>query len=540
MKGSFRLSMSWLHTWCGLTCGWALCAIMLTGTLSVFRDPITRWMEAQPTVSGQSGSVAPVALEHALKHLSSQAPDARFWRLDLPRRPGDALQLAWRDKRGEGQAAVSPETGQLLHYPWGRRTEGGRHFMSFHYMLHAGTIGYWAVGWVSMCMLVALVSGVVVHRRIFTDFFTFRPGKGQRSWLDAHNGSSVLALPFLFMIVYTGLAIFYTSYMPWPMQAVFGSDDQAYTRFQAALTEKSPAPTQRARKGIPPRSHALAPLVEQAQQLTGLRASTVVMEQPGDSSMLTHVITRPDEHETSRTMLNPPGSVVFDGASGAVLQVKRPAPDAPFAVEQVHGVMEALHFARFGGWSIKWLYFISGIMGSLMVATGLILFSVKRRQKSTMEFGAATARVYCVIEALNVAAVAGTCVACIAYFHGNRWLPADLPERDTWEIRLFLLTWLATVLHASVRPAPRAWVEQLGVAAALCFALPLVNAWTTGQHVLAYVAADDWQRASVELTALMFGLALTSAACRVQHGWRTSPTRKGHTGTTRPLPKVSA
>ena len=49
--------------------------------------------------------------------------------------------------------------------------------MSFHYTLHGGLPGYWLVGWISMCMLVALISGVVVHKRIFKDFFTFRPGR---------------------------------------------------------------------------------------------------------------------------------------------------------------------------------------------------------------------------------------------------------------------------------------------------------------------------------------------------------------------------
>ena len=48
VKPGFRQSMSWLHTWCGLSCGWLLCAIFLTGTLGVFREPITRWMEAVP------------------------------------------------------------------------------------------------------------------------------------------------------------------------------------------------------------------------------------------------------------------------------------------------------------------------------------------------------------------------------------------------------------------------------------------------------------------------------------------------------------
>ena len=543
MKDNFRQRMGGLHTWCGLACGWILCAIMLTGTLSVFREPITRWMEAQPMVLVKAGTapgqVEPAALAQALTHLSIHAAGARFWRLDLPRQPGDALHLVWRGAGGNERAALSPDTGELLPQPWGRQTEGGRHFMSFHYSLQAGMTGFWIVGGVSMCMLVALVSGIVVHRRIFKDFFTFRPGKGQRSWLDAHNGSAVLALPFLFMIVYTGLAIFYTTYMPWPLQAAFGTDDKAYARYQAALTQEAPAP-RLTRTGTPAQPHALAPLLQQAQQLTGRSARSVFMEHPGDANMLTRVLTRIDDDDASRTILNPAGSVAFHGITGAVLQLKRPDPAEPFASDQVHGVMESLHFARFGGWTVKWLYFISGIMGSLMVATGLILFSVKRRQKSLMEFGAATARVYRVIEALNVAAVAGICVASIAYLHGNRWLPADLPERVTWEIRLFLLTWLLTALHALVRPAPRAWVEQLGLAALLCFALPLVNAWTTGQHLLVYAASDDWQRTSVELTVLVFGIVLAGAALQVQHRWHAAPNRQGRPRPSQARPKASA
>ena len=52
---------------------------------------------------------------------------------------------------------------------------------------------------------VAIISGVITHRRIFADFFTFRTRRGQRSWLDAHNAVAVLALPFHLMITYTGL-----------------------------------------------------------------------------------------------------------------------------------------------------------------------------------------------------------------------------------------------------------------------------------------------------------------------------------------------
>ena len=34
MKEGFRQAMAWLHTWAGLTFGWLLFAIFLTGTLA--------------------------------------------------------------------------------------------------------------------------------------------------------------------------------------------------------------------------------------------------------------------------------------------------------------------------------------------------------------------------------------------------------------------------------------------------------------------------------------------------------------------------
>ena len=58
---------------------------------------------------------------------------------------------------------------------------------------------------IALLMLVAILSGIVTHKKIFRDFFTLRRGKGQRSWLDGHNATAVLALPFHLMITYTGL-----------------------------------------------------------------------------------------------------------------------------------------------------------------------------------------------------------------------------------------------------------------------------------------------------------------------------------------------
>lgn len=510
--------MSGLHTWCGLVAGWLLCAIMLAGTLSVFRQPITHWMQARPSVPGgadaqQAGDGT--ALRAAAAYLQAQAAGARFWRIELPQRSGDALLLAWASKDGPGLQAMDPATGALLPMPWGRETEGGRHFMSFHYALHGGMAGFWAVGAVTLFMLVALVSGVAVHRRIFADFFTFRPGKGQRSWLDAHNATAVLTLPFLFVIGYTGLTVFYSSYMPWPLKAAYGDDARAHARMQAELSGEA-APLRRPRTGEPAALADLAPMLRQARALTGSAPRMLVVEQPGDAAMLVQV--HGEAPQDGRDLLAAAPQVGFDGVSGELLQVRTGGGGK--SGSPVHGVMNALHLVTFGGWTMKWLYFLSGLLGTAMVATGTVLFMVKRRQKSAQEFGAFTPRAYRAIEVLNIAAVAGIAVACIAYFWANRLLPAELAGRQGWEIRSFFLAWLATLVHAALRPAGRAWCEQFAAAALLCLLLPLLNLATTGQHLGGYALAGDWQRAGVELTATALGLALAAMAWRVRGGMR--------------------
>lgn len=101
-------------------------------------------------------------------------------------------------------------------------------FFELHYSLHAGMPGIYIVGLAGMFMLVALVSGVIIHRRIFKDFFTLRPAaNGQRARLDAHNLFGVLGLPFHLVLAYTGIVIFMVNYMPAGMQVAYKNDGRS-------------------------------------------------------------------------------------------------------------------------------------------------------------------------------------------------------------------------------------------------------------------------------------------------------------------------
>lgn len=295
-QGGFRQAQAWLHTWCGLWFSWLLFAVFFTGTLAVFEEPISHWMtpehhaqeqaQAAARASGQRGGDLGQRLAWGLVYMEKHHPGAEMWELW----PSDAegagdLRVYWFDeKRQYAAAELDSATGQPLGKDQAhgavRATKGGHHFVDFHYRLHAGQAGLWVVGIAGMAMLVALLSGVITHRRIFKDFFTFRARKGQRSWLDAHNAVAVLTLPFQIMIAYTGIAISASTLMPAGIATYFGTGSQGLRDYVVALNEPDrPAPSGRS-MAVP----QLEPFVQRAQVLMGQPVRAVVVDNPGDAA----------------------------------------------------------------------------------------------------------------------------------------------------------------------------------------------------------------------------------------------------------------
>ncbi|RYY59149.1 MAG: PepSY domain-containing protein, partial [Comamonadaceae bacterium] len=188
MKETFRQSMAWLHTWMGLLVGWLLYFMFVTGTAGYLDTEIDRWMRPELPVAAYPLPARDV-VRTARTFLEAQAPAARRWTIAVPvDRNEPYLRVTWRSVSGgpgaSGAAYLDPASGAVLAT---RDTGGGQALYRMHWALHYLPLiaAEAIVGAATLFMLVGLVTGVVVHRRIFADFFTFRPGKGQRSWLDA-------------------------------------------------------------------------------------------------------------------------------------------------------------------------------------------------------------------------------------------------------------------------------------------------------------------------------------------------------------------
>ncbi len=510
MKKTFSLSMAWLHTWFGLYLGWLLFAVFLTGSMAVFEHSITHWMQPEARVDH---SLPMPSMQEQLAqgqaYLEQHAPREKgsMWMIRPISDNHPTLEVIWRKKGEAHEVVLDSHSGQVLKV---RETEGGEMLTHFHYTLLADLTGTIIVGLAAVVMLVGLISGVVIHKRIFKDFFTFRrQSSSQRSWLDAHNVAGVMMLPFLFMITYTGLVMQPLVFLPLGIKAVY--DNPRSLRADAVQSFERPYAAEAA-----PMVN-IATLLPKAQEALGA-VEWVVIQNGGDVSAVVEFFSGVGGRISAVA-----DHAAFNGVTGELLGVQTKWRDSAYVFRGFVGI----HVAMFGGWVVSWLYFFGGLVSCGLIATGLILFTIKRRKRPENEFGAASVRVYRLIEALNIAAIMGSINAILVYFWVNRLLPADLEGRAGWEVRAFLLTWLVSLLHGLLRKPLAAWRDQILLAVMLCWLLPLC-AWLNGlPTLLEFWRLGDGIAFGVEATILVIGLLLAMAIPKVSKAMRgTSSIRK--------------
>ena len=535
MSASFRLSMTWLHTWFGLVLGYVLIVVFFFGTLSVFDREIDRWAIPRTRFAPQPMPSFDRLLVPVLRQIAPEAADLAAargragaqakvtpveWTAYTTHR--DPVLLLYTefavgkdpaapDEVVYGHATIDPRDGRLL--PGDPLKIGSEFFYPMHIGLHLTwhDVGYWIVGLAALAMLCALVSGVVIHRRIFREFFTLRTRKNaQRRTLDLHNLAGVVALPFHFFFALSGLTIFAAMYFP-VSETVFK------TQAQAAQVEQARS------RGLPADTAGVgAPLASVDAMVVEARRRWAARGMPGDVGMIT--VDRLGDRNSVVAIYRAGSDRVallgqaihFEGRTGRVLHEEPPAT----VVTGIDDFLTGLHLQQFDHWLLRWFYVAGGLAGCACIVTGFLFF-VEKRKRQHARAGAAGARW---ADAMAVATVTGMLVATLALLVANRLLPGTLADRNDWEQRAFWAAWLLAFIHAAWRSAPvrlalpsPAWREQCVAVAALAVAAVALNAATTGDHLLRTLAQPYWPVAGVDLALLAVAACAALAARQLAH-----------------------
>lgn len=492
MFKSIRQSMAWLHTHIGLYFGWFMFIIFLMGSLSYYKNEINIW--AEPQIAHYQTEQT-TAIKSAYQYLQENGENAKEWHIKLAQPQVQPANLVyWFNDEEYNKSTLHPETGEdiLLDNEFAL----GDFFYQFHFQLYGLPIKatqLW-ISFVAFILLLTLISGIITHKKILTDFFTLRTFKSQRTWLDIHNLTAVSALPFFIIMCFTGLAILFYVYFPQSIQHFYPKSTDYFREIRehtSTLNVQNPQPAQMQELDI---------FLQHVQQHWGdapiARISVIAPQQ-------SHAVIRFEQRKDHTLTLNP-ARLEFNAITGELLENSRNR--SPLA--QINAGIYALHLAPFSSSLLRLCLFISGLLGCMMIGAGLLLWSIKRQIKYQQQ-NETLGQFF--VDRFNTATLVGLPMAVIASFYAVR-LDAIIRAVGLNDffgfnfITCFLFLWLFSFVISLLTPKIRLWGSQLIVLSILCLTLPMVNLIYLIQQDIVNSIHQYWLFLRIDIWMILLGI----------------------------------
>ena len=457
-----------LHTWCGVVSALFLIVCFLAGALTLFLDDLNRWAAPPPP----SVMPAPDARQQAqlLDYMAAHPEITTTFTLHLRTTADAPAPLSWerdgeqfwatRDANGQWRrfSAPLPALGEVLDDL--HRTAG-----------IPGAVGGYTMGVVAVLYALALISGtVLLLPRLKRQLFALRPEGGRRrAWLDLHNLLGLTALPFHLVIAITTAVFVFYAPLEQAMRALSpaADTDVAEAAGQGEL--------------LPP-----ATLLARAQAFVpALQAERMVFDALDDRAEALVVVLGGTATGGRRlyVALNPYGGALRYRNSGGSFY--HAASDA-FA---------ALHFGNYGGYPLRWLYFVLALAGAVLFYTGNLLWLGKRARGERRDVR--------LLAALTVGTSCGTICGMATMLLTARFQPLLPLAAETLAHASYYLPFLAANAYA-LRRGAGATAALLCVSIALLCAIPS----TTGLAAVGWLPFAPRLLLPVDATALLLALTL--------------------------------
>ncbi len=457
-----------LHTWCGVVSALFLIVCFLAGALTLFLDDLNRWAAPPPP----SVMPAPDARQQAqlLDYMAAHPEITTTFTLHLRTTADAPAPLSWardgeqfwatRDANGQWRrfSAPLPALGEVLDDL--HRTAG-----------IPGAVGGYTMGVVAVLYALALISGtVLLLPRLKRQLFALRPEGGRRrAWLDLHNLLGLTALPFHLVIAITTAVFVFYAPLEQAMRALSPAADTDVAE-AAGQGELLPPATLLAR------AQAFAP---------ALQAERMVFDALDDRAEALVVVLGGTATGGRRlyVALNPYGGALRYRNSGGSFY--HAASDA-FA---------ALHFGNYGGYPLRWLYFVLALAGAVLFYTGNLLWLGKRARGERRDVR--------LLAALTVGTSCGAICGMATMLLTARFQPLLPLAAETLAHASYYLPFLAANAYA-LRRGAGATAVLLCISIVLLCAIPA----TTGLAAAGWLPFAPRLLLPVDATALLLALTL--------------------------------
>ncbi|MBQ4914218.1 PepSY domain-containing protein [Maribacter sp. MMG018] len=370
-----------LHTVSGIVISVALYVIFFTGSFAFFRDEIVNW-ERGHTVKAPDEIT--VDLDETVNNLSKE--QSLFGR-DIELRHYYNEQRIGVNLGASKDTLLSKDLAAGSFYYLDTKDNTTTDYASsytlgeFLYRLHffaqlPHPYGYYLSGFVAFFFLFAIFTGILVHwDKIIKNFYVFRPrAKLKTLWTDAHTALGVIGFPFQFVYAVTG-AFFMLKLLlvaPSVLALYDGDDKKLYEDLEYSHPEfafdNTPLPT----------PVSINDYVDRVKKKwKDFKVTEVHIFNYGDTNMHVSVSGNLDYKDK----LNGYGYTIFKVADQSVHSVKDPTLKTSY-LDVVKGIFFRLHFGDYGGYGLRIISFIMGLIGCFVILSGVLIWLTARDKKN--------------------------------------------------------------------------------------------------------------------------------------------------------------
>jgi uncharacterized iron-regulated membrane protein len=474
LKKDETKAMVAVHGWSGIVLGLLLYAVVLTGTAAVFAQEIGAWSAGHVTT--RSAFEKPV--DANIRRLSAMTPPLYREAVNLFEIGDHGLGVFFHhdelDAKGmpieRGIYYQLDNTGRIARTVRGTSEEvfGPRNddalssfLVDTHVRLHVpNPWGLLLTGILGLAMLVAAISGLLIHRHLFKDIFTLR-GRASPVLVDRdkHSVAGTWSLPFAFILAFTGsfFSFFGTIGVPVVAMAAFGGDVEALSE---AVFGNPGTPD--------PRAVAIGNLdrvTADAIRRTGEAPTFVAIENFGRADAKITSFHNPKASDIE------PVALLYNGATATFERAKPTVGTRPSAGGTLAGIMGPLHFGNFAGLLSKAIWFGLGFAMCYVTFTGMRLWVIRRKADAR-----SLAWLERMLTVVGFGLPFGLVISAAAFL-----ISMPLGSAVYWTTAAFMVASGAAILAGFLMPSNEVLTRILkGATGAVMLVLPLLRLYAAG------------------------------------------------------------
>ncbi|MFC3032557.1 PepSY-associated TM helix domain-containing protein [Pseudoalteromonas fenneropenaei] len=355
-----------LHGWCFLPIWLLFCVICLTGTIAVISHELT-WLTNPAARAVNPEQLPERSAGELLRLFQEQHPSADVMGLNL-REPYLTHVVMFTDSdKPYALAYLNQYTGEV------QEVNNGVTFINFMRYLHGWllfpwqegySVGYYLVSAMSILLLGALITGLIVYKKFWKALFNpkLRTHQGPRTFAaDFHKLSGVWSIWFMAVMSLTG-----GWYLAQGIMWHSGYELEPHTVLAADEMPTAPIDSNSNYLTIDQTLQALEPIFPE------LRPSYIMM---------------PEHNRDTLKISASDGYVLYDDYSinvavNPVTQhiVAQSSPNDMNLVQTLLHIADPLHYGTWGGLWSKLVWFLFGAILTSMSITGFIMYSIRNKR----------------------------------------------------------------------------------------------------------------------------------------------------------------